>query len=42
MYQKDVNEKLSVATYKFSNVITLVVIIITATGVFVLLIILRN
>jgi hypothetical protein len=41
MYKKDVNEKLSIATYKFSTVITLVIMIVTAKGLFVLLIILR-
>jgi hypothetical protein len=30
MYKKDVNEELSVATCKFSNVITLVIMIIIA------------
>ena len=41
MYKKDVNEGLSVATCKFSNVITLVIMIITAKDILVSLIILR-
>jgi hypothetical protein len=41
MYKKDVNEELSIATYRFSNVMTLVIMIINAKGILVSLIILR-
>jgi hypothetical protein len=41
MYKKEVNKELSVANYKFSNVITLVIMVITAKGIIVSLIILR-
>jgi hypothetical protein len=41
MYKKGVNEVLSIATYKFSNIITLFITIITEIGIFVSLITLR-
>jgi hypothetical protein len=41
MYKRNVNEVLSITTYTFSNVITLVVMIITAKGIIVSLILLR-